>query len=83
MEITSYRTRLLDNANESLSAGACKHFVDGLKIWATSKELGAGVIVDDSEKYCEREYRQVLVSKRDDSFADQTERTTIEVYEIA
>ena len=75
--ITSYRKSLLDDAAESLAGGACKHIIDGLKIWATSKDRGAGVIVDDSQKWCSREYAQVQIKKCD----PKGERLEIAVYE--
>lgn len=65
--LTSFRMKLLDNAAESLAGGACKHIVDGL--------VDAGVLVDDSEKWCEREYRQVC------GVTDANERLEIEVWE--
>lgn len=76
--ITSFRIKLLDNASESLAGGACKHIVDGLKLGRGTKQdpFGAGVIVDDSEKWCEREYRQVLVKDR------KEERLEIEVWRL-
>lgn len=69
--ITCYRAHLLDSVAESLAGGALKHIVDGLKI-GTVKTPGAGVIVDDNEKWCERDYRQVK---------DADERLVIEVFE--
>jgi hypothetical protein len=63
--ITSYRKRLLDDAAESLAGGACKHYVDGLR--------DAGAIWEDSQKWCERVYRQVKDAGND-------ERLEIEVW---
>ncbi len=65
--VISYRLKLVDSAMESLAGGACKHYVDGLK--------DAGVTWDDSEKWCIREYEQVVVKTA------REERTEIEVWE--
>ena len=74
--LTSYRKRLLDCAAESLAGGACKHYVDGL--------VDAGVLVDDSERWCEREYRQVAI--KDSALAKglglTQERLEIEVWSL-
>jgi hypothetical protein len=71
--ITSYRSHLLDDAAESLAGGACKHYIDALKIGNRREGYWAGVIVDDDQRWCEREYRQVQ---------DANERLTIEVWEL-
>lgn len=69
--ITGFRKRALDFEN---FAGACKPLVDGLKIGNEREGFGSGVIVDDNDEWCDREYWQL---KSEGS----PERIEIEVWE--